>query len=234
MGYVADFCPVCRNVTQFLVQEVGLAGHVHNVSIGNGDLQGYQRDCLICSTFYEADYLRYATFSQNILPLEELIRKTFPNLHDALTSWLSLEKTLKHTPSTLSASERQELILEPFLALSPKAEKYLQQANFDIGGTLALAAMVALGLLGKYLGSILEMKEQEAGSFFVMLGLIPVIWQVKQADRRFVKHQIAPMLVKTLLPLKPTEFELQSVIDQLRQGNYKLGAKLKIKDLLPK
>lgn len=35
VGYVADFCPICRDVRRFMMQEILLAGHVYGLTVGD-------------------------------------------------------------------------------------------------------------------------------------------------------------------------------------------------------
>jgi len=55
LGYVADFCPLCREPKPFLLQRIGMAGHVYYISAGEGELVGFHRTCQTCKTAFTAD-----------------------------------------------------------------------------------------------------------------------------------------------------------------------------------
>src|SRR5258705_351547 len=66
LGYVADFCPICRSPQAFEVQSVGVASHVYYVSFGKGALAGYQRKCCDCGVTLDAKPTNYATISDHL------------------------------------------------------------------------------------------------------------------------------------------------------------------------
>jgi len=45
LGYVADFCPICRDINPFLVSSVGVAEHIYYLPIGKGELISHIAEC---------------------------------------------------------------------------------------------------------------------------------------------------------------------------------------------
>lgn len=235
LGYVGHFCPICRAPRQFEVQRVGLAGHVYYITSGDGDLVRHERTCQECHTAVETDPAIYASFSKGLLPLAELTAKTYPNFANDLKDRLELEEKVRTTPAFLTPNERSGLIQQPFVLLSPKVEARLASFHFDVPmvlytiGAIFLAPML-IGVLGAILPASVPPEYPVLAVGALALGI--VIWQAIGTSRRFVNKQILPTLAKCLRPLKPTEAEMQGVLNELKKYKHKLGSKLKIGDLM--
>ena len=48
LGYVCDFCPVCRGLRAFKLVRTGISGHVYGISFSEGMLACYLIECLNC------------------------------------------------------------------------------------------------------------------------------------------------------------------------------------------
>jgi hypothetical protein len=232
LGHVADFCPICRTPKPFTLKRVGSAGHVYYISSGQGELVGYERTCQECGTSLQTEPTTYASISKNTVPLAELTRQTFPNLDQMLEARLALEEKVQHAPSSLSQEERYALIRSPFLILSPKVEKRFASTHIDKEIGFALIGALVLMMAGPALGHILAPDSEGAVLLTSLsLGFLMVVWQGIGAGGRFMRRQIVPVLAKCLLPLRPSDDELKSVLAELKQLRHKMGSKLKLADL---
>ncbi len=135
LGYVADFCPICAGVRPFSLERVGMAGHVYYISAGEGDLVGYQLNCLDCNILMNGDPQRYAAFAPQPESTLKLIDKTFPNIAQFQQARLSLEHQIRTALPSVPADTRRSLIIEPFLLLSPKVVKRFSETHFEMGRT---------------------------------------------------------------------------------------------------
>jgi hypothetical protein len=124
LGYVADFCPLCRDVRAFELVRVGLAGHVYYLTLSEGELVGYERTCMQCRTVLNAQPDRYAHINYRAQPPGELAPITFPKLKEFWAARLGVERELKSVFGKVSPEDRQTLIREPFILLSPKVEEH--------------------------------------------------------------------------------------------------------------
>jgi hypothetical protein len=135
LGYVADFCPICVGARPFSLERIGMAGHVYYITAGDGDLVGYQRNCLDCNILLKADPDRYAAFAKKAEPVPALIKQTFPKLVEFHKNRLVLEHQVRTALSTLSEETRRSLMMEPFHLLAPKVVKYFATNHMEMGKT---------------------------------------------------------------------------------------------------
>jgi hypothetical protein len=233
MGYVADFCSICRAPKPFELRRVGSAGHVYYVSVGEGQLVGYERLCQECKTAFRADPTVYASISKASTPLADLTKQTFPNIDEVLRERLALEKKIKDAPMSLSADERHVLIRNPFLLMSPKVEKRFASIHIDMEVGLSLVAAATLVFVVQAVTRAVAPDAVDKSALVsLVLGILLVAWQGSSSGRRFMVRKVIPVLATTIRPLKPTEDELKSVLAELSRLKHKIGTKLKLADLL--
>ena len=131
LGYAADFCPICACARPFAITRVGSAGHLYYIAVGDGDLVGYERACMVCTVPFKAEPSQYAELATRISPIQELGKQTFPNLAQAHRERLAIEQAIKLDPTMLSATDRLTLILEPFMLLSVKVSERFENSAFS-------------------------------------------------------------------------------------------------------
>lgn len=132
LGYVADFCPICISARPFVLERVGAAKHILNLSIGGGELVDNQRVCLHCATAFRADPQQYAAVAKNLDTIEPLTLETFPTLAQAHSPRLALEQQVLAAPDGIAPDTRAKLLLEPFTLLSPRVVKRFESAHFEV------------------------------------------------------------------------------------------------------
>ncbi|KQZ34174.1 hypothetical protein [Duganella sp. Root1480D1] len=228
LGYVADFCGVCRVPRAFRMTRLGSVGHVYYISFGEGNLVGHERACTSCGAFSEADVNAYAGISKSSGSLESLKRETFPGLDAALEQRLALEVRVQTAPHLLSAEERMGLIFSPFNLLSPKVERHFATMRMDGGVALAIAGGIGLCFLVPAIGGAIS---PEYGPPGFLLGLVAgfglLIWQLLAAGGRFMRKEIVPLLAQSLSPVKPNEAEIERALGEFKRAGHKIGKKLK-------
>ncbi|MBS1198858.1 MAG: hypothetical protein H6R18_2643 [Proteobacteria bacterium] len=232
-GFVADFCPICRNIKGFLLRRIGLAGHLYYISVSDGVLIGHERTCTDCKTTFRADASKYAAISKKSASLDDLRQQTFPNLTTMLSERLALENKVRNSRAFLTPAERKALIEEPFALLSPKVEKKFAAINLDKETSFSiLGAFLLLTIGSAMVRTIAPNHVEESLLAFLVLGIIFVGWQFAISGRRFMRTKIIPVLAKALHPLRPTEIEITLVLSELRLLKHKIGFKLKPADLM--
>ena len=232
LGYVADFCPICRRPRQFMLSRIGLASHVYYVTAGQGELVNHERTCQKCESLFNADPANYQTPSKKMLPTADLMKATFPSLLEVYKDRLELEEKVKKAPNLLTPQERDAMIKIPFHLLSPLVERRLAQTYVDwVAFMVLLGALVFLGIVPAWLGEALPDYEGTVIIVCIIAAMLVVGWQVAIAGNRYVKRRIVPVLGPSLKPLKPTENELKAALAELKADGQKMAAKLKIADL---
>jgi hypothetical protein len=232
LGFVADFCPICRGPRAFELKRVGSASHVYYITAGEGELVGYERVCQECGTALNAEPAAYASVSKVLAPVPELVKQTFPAMQQVLQERLALEEKVQHAPALLSQEERRALIRSPFVLLSPKVEKRFSSTHIDKEVAMSLVAALLLLMFGPALVAAVAPDSSDLAVLVSLaVGVVLVGWQVALSGRRFMRRQVVPVLARSLRPLRPSEQELKTVLDELRTVRNKMGTKLVLSDL---
>ena len=232
LGYVADFCSICRSAQPFSVRRIGMAGHVYYITLGKGVLIGHDRSCLTCKTACATDPALYAAFAKRTGAIGALLGETFPNFAQRWHDRLALEETIRHSPQLLSAEDRAALIREPFLRLSPQVETRFASLHLDKEVGFAIVGAIGMMTFAKPLASRFAPDQTEVALLTaVAFGVALVVWQIANAGQRYMRRAIVPTLITALRPLRPSDSELQAVLAELKRLGHKIGAKLRAKDL---
>ncbi|MBI3373381.1 MAG: hypothetical protein HY017_16770 [Betaproteobacteria bacterium] len=232
LGYVADFCPICRDLRTFEVTRIGLAGHVYYISFGEGELAGHIRTCTACDIDLNARPENYRELHKEKLAPQQLAPLTFPNWAQAHATRLAVEREISSAFGNLAPQVRQVLIREPFELLSPRVEERFRASHFD--GPTALAILGLFVLL--WIAS--EIAQRFPAVFLVAFGVASIVGlggigvALYQKNGRFFREKIIPPLVAALRPLKPTAAELETVLKEMKSHRHAIGKKLKLKWLL--
>lgn len=241
LGYVADFCPICRKITPFKLFRLGMAGHIYYIALGQGELVAHEIQCMDCMNSRRVDVMKYATFEKGLGScIETLEQATFPKLRSVNLERLTTEEKIKRKKiSELSDSERKEFLLEPFLYLYPAVEKrYSASTQFDgksgLGCIATLLVPFFILVIGLSIFDTEKTKDIVAGAAVILFvcGLIYTIIQLALAPKTFMKNQIYPSLVMALAPLNPESQEILTCLAKLNAAGYKIGKKIKADRLI--
>ena len=239
LGYVADFCFLCRGPRAFKLIRNGSVGHVYYISFGEGKLVGYERTCTECGERFAADITTYSNVAEALVPVDELKHSTYPNFDSVMQERIELEKRVQKSPDSLSASERYALIKAPFLLLASKVEtQFSSPTKTDWRTGLALFAAIVLPFLAGFAVCQLESPSPDrvdhcliaAGAAF-FVGIAFTAWQIVLSNRRFISREVVPVLAKSLAPLHPSEAEITNVLDELKRLRLKMASKLTTAEL---
>lgn len=234
LGYVTDFCPICRCVQPFEINNILIKEHLYYISMGSGQNVGSSLICRCCSVQLSARRERYPAISQKMIPFDELLSKTRPDWDEADEKRFLIEKQLKEAPRLITPRQRAELILEPFLILAPKVENDLGATRLDRKAIiLFLIAFISTPFFFMIYDSLWP--EDSGLTGFVVFFLAIFILVICQIDlvryRYFLKH-VYPVIAKSLLPLRPEEKEIQSAIDLLATQHLKVGTFASVSEIL--
>lgn len=236
LGFVADYCSVCRDLRTFQVKRIGSASHVYYISFGEGDLVGYERICGVCSTPFETAPDTYSGMSKDSRPATELVSETFPNYYKVYDDVIARERKVRDTPSLLTPAERKARMREPFVIIAPLAQQKLSSIQVDWRVVAAVFSFLpifwALGAVAKLTNGPYQ---DDPSPSFMIAGLALwaglIIWQIVMSSRRYLQKHAVPPIAAALAPLKPTESEINRVIEELKVAKLKL-ARIRAADLL--
>lgn len=232
LGYVADFCHTCRQPQPFILKRIGSAGHIYYISFSSGNLLGFERTCQKCKNSFAAEPTHYATVSKKSAELEELTALTYPNLREVMKNQIALEEQIRNDGTSFSPDERHALILERMFSFAGKVEQRFSATHLDKEIGFAIIAAVLITVFVPEL--IRHFQSEDAPlttPFFGVLGLILVGWQIAVSGRRFMNRQVLPYLANALLPLVPSDAELEHAVTELKRRQLKIGKKLNLQDL---
>ena len=237
LGWVAEFCPICRTVRACQLIRVGLVSHIYFVGFGDGKLVGFQVECSECKTRIGTQETRHHSIERkNLGDLATLVAATFPNLPEILGERLATEKQLREDPSTITAELRRKLIAEPFSILNPEVESRQQQTQFDkpaAFGCLGTAVVTAAGIFGfTYVPKRWDDLAGYALLSLVGIGIIYTIVQLALVNRRHYRELTLPRLVRALQPIKPNAGELEAAILHCREMGMKIGKQVRVQDVV--
>lgn len=227
IGYVADYCPICRGLRSFKVKRVGAVPHIYYFSLGReGDLVGYTRTCAGCNIDLDARPDLYLGIHPHMLPPEELAAATNPDWRLVHAERLKLEATFAADPAALTPQQRAMLLQEPVALLAPKAEERFRSSHFDRRTFGMLLGMVVLVALAAALGNAFPGAKDTLMTGAVLAGIAGVAWQAAQIKHRWFREVIFPTLVPALRPLRPTPQEIEALLRESRRRGEQFGRKL--------
>jgi len=238
LGYVADFCPICREVRAFRLIRVGLVGHLYYISIGAGKLVGHVIRCEECGVDFETDLTRYASIEKKRpLHFSNLVPATFPNFEVAYAAELAQEDQIRRAPRALPPGERQELLIAPFRHLhGAVAARYAGGLQLDKQASLGCLAtsVLVLGLfaLATYLKGVQSDNILIAIVSVICIGTLYALVQTILARGRFLRARIIPPLARALDRLQPDEAELLECLKRCREIGWTIGSKVKARQIL--
>ncbi len=233
LGYVADFCPICREPRGFRMRGVSLVPHLWYIPTGFGEFVGNERRCLDCGVDFNGDPARYASMSKKSGSFGQLKKLTYPSFDEAQRGRLDLEKAIRENPASIGARDRQLLIRQPLELLSPRVESRMRKMHMDrdVGLTFVAAWMLVwagMALASRFLPDSIDVVTLT----LLAMAAVAVIVQLALVNRRYMRRDIAPLLVRCLAPLKPGRREIEAAVADMKAARHKIGTKLSVDHLM--
>jgi hypothetical protein len=227
IGYVADFCVVCRELRSFRLSRLGLASHLYGISVTNGRLIGYYIECVHCKTRQPTELERYREpiiksikFSELKTPetFVYLTKSTFPTIAEFHKRRLVLEADIKNNTHLATPAERAMLLREPFEVLDVAARTKLLNTSLDLQFVGWIFAVVSLAFLLTWLVGDYEWQDEIfMVSFWIAVAVIACIFlfiQARFATSRMLKRDFFARIATTLYQLRPTKAELRYMLEK--------------------
>jgi hypothetical protein len=233
MGYVADFCPVCRGPRPFQLSRVAMASHVFYIPLREEMAVAHHRICGECGVQLKANLDAYESIFKRRANIETLCEKTYPRLLDICAERFRNENKVAPVPDTLTTEERVALIKQSIMLMSQVVEQRFSSTRLDKETWLALiGTVIAVFATRQVTESIAPDLVSSVFRTLLVGGALVILWTFVTASRRFVARKVVPPLSNALKPLQPTLSEINAVLLELKSMRYKIGSKLRPEDLL--
>jgi hypothetical protein len=225
IGYVADFCPMCRGPQSFLMNSVSAYKHVYFVPVSDRD-SGFERVCQGCKIRYAGTPKYYKASKARPRSVQDIVQSSFPSFNEVFADRLRIEDAVRNDPVKLPQNIRAALLRQPFNVVSPLVQaRFRGQSRLDLHTAMALV----FAIVGVVIASAIARTwwpDDEGVAVLVAggIGILYFLWCLMTEPRRYLKRFIAPLLAKTLHPLQPTEAELAGVLAELKQSKQRLSA----------
>lgn len=235
LGFVADYCIICRQIQPFYVKEVGMVSHVYWIPHGAVDVLGHIGICEVCGISMGMDRKTYKGFAPDCdSGIEQLIDDTYPTIRQDLRERLELYERAKRCTAISSEDARESVILEPFIILAP-----LVQEKYGIDVALAPAAIVScictiiLPIVLLVIGGVTKENIWLVLSGTSFVSGIVITWLFQNRRRRsFFQTSILPALVHSLRELNPKIQEIDSALKICAAHRLKIGTKFRSQNVL--
>jgi hypothetical protein len=124
LGYVADYCRICRGVTPHEVSEQMASSQVLFFVLEPEALAGHTQVCEGCETVSRCKTTQFTAFQES--PggsIEALIAATFPNVREFYGEQLRVDEKIASGSDDVDPATRQRLIMEVFGMSEPHFRK---------------------------------------------------------------------------------------------------------------
>jgi hypothetical protein len=233
IGWVADFCPNCREVRAFELLRVGVAQHFYFVSASEGQLARHHLRCGTCNVRLLADPSHYAgTERRQPKELQKLVAATCPMVYERYAEPLSQAKKFRDQPKEIPQETRGELLFTSFRLFNPMVEhRHANWSDFDkysgSGCLLTIAIMIVFFNRSCHYTGDTALGLIEAGFISMLIGLIVTLVLAMFGPSRYVKSCIIPGLVSGILQFDPSPDEVSQVVKRTRSLGFRIGKMVK-------
>lgn len=228
IGWVADLCPICRDLRAFEVNELRRVARVYFVPLGRGSLEGCEITCVDCQSVMEAPEEGYEAVSNRRRDPAQLVSMTNPGLLDRAEDWF--ERQHKVAKGSLDKAERTREIVTVLRALDHMAWVRSRGGPEELLTALCIIVffVVLIGTVMTWAGSPtwrIVFAVTAAGMLAISTTLV-LTHRSMAAGRHLL-----PRLVRALEPLEPTQDEIDAALmlaqrQGLRIGRYVTGRRV--------
>jgi hypothetical protein len=217
------------------VEQIESVPHIYYIPLGSAKIHGHTKSCEECKIAFDAgfeDAMQCSRVRGN--DLAELIASSHPQIEKECSARLELEQKVK--ARKLTPSERESLILEPFLLLNPVLEQRTSQIYFDKVSGLSCVATIAIPLAVFWMGraGMFHVSDDSfATMVFGLAGLLAVfaLGALATDRQRFCRRMIIPNLARALFPLDPSPEEIEEALAKLQTMGWAIGKRIKAADV---
>ena len=232
IGYVADFCPMCRGPQAFLMHSFSTHRHLYFVPVGDTS-SGFERACQGCKLTFSGTPKFWKASKDKPRNVQDILQTSFPSFDEVFAERLRIEEAVRKDPTKLPQNVRAGLLRQPFSVISPLVQARFSTTRVDLHSVLALVLAVAGAIVMSWIAE--QMHSDYEGTIFLVaggLGLAYFLWSLAREPKRYLKGFITQHLARTLSPLQPTEAEIADVLADFKRSKHRLGKHLSASHLM--
>jgi len=209
--------------------------HVYYIPLESGKEVGHQARCMDCGIKLSIDISEFSGVEKSEPgDIITLMNQTRPTLSEDYRERLNIERKLLR-PNSLGLDEekRFKLLLEPFQLVQPLFLDHYEETKIDRQTGAGCIGTVLVGLV------LLIALDFEAGSLgaqvafsIVGLGFLYTVVAATTIDHRHLNRWVIPTLARSLRRLRPTQIELEQILEVMIQDVSKHFRKIKAKKVL--
>ena len=178
MGFVFEFCPVCRCGTKHTIINSYLVSHIYYIPTWRKKYNYSEKTCLTCNTgslIEQYSFERTIKKNKHIQSLDMLKKETFPDFDEVYNKRLKIEKEMKI--KILSQDEKRFFIDEIFQYLSFDVEKKLKSTPLDLTILFGFFGSFIVSLsIGFVISYVLALKQSESEGMYAVLVLMAIAY----------------------------------------------------------
>lgn len=237
-GFVADFCPMCREMLTVRLIEFRRAPHINGIAIGFvlGRSTGFVTECTKCGFRIKTRLERFESVEKRRPEsLDELEQRTNPRARNDFGTRLETERRIRHG-APLPPEKRQAFLREPFRLVRNEIDTdqgiYLRRDQTSLW--IAVSSFVGPIPFVAVASNIENQTVAESlailGFTVFVIGLATTLFRISTRRYRFFRVKLLPMIDRALRPLAPSMTELEETIDWLRETDFKFANRLRASD----
>ncbi len=229
LGYVADYCSVCRSPQAMHAREIREVDHIYWIPDSAGELLAIEVRCSMCKSFLVRATSFYAGFIKEPSFERALRENTTPDLDEYLDERTEIEERL-HT-GDLDRADRMGLIYEIIENLEYIAEKKAT-GGWSESITVVLVVLFIAGLLASSICASGHLTFSLANWLYglTVVLLIVVFYRVTLLPNRVRSRSVMGLLARGLAPIDPSRDELSYVLEHASE--LKLGRSIRVDELI--
>jgi hypothetical protein len=231
LGFVADFCAICRDARPFVAVDVRRVSHLYYVPLGSGQPVLCELTCAECGTIRAVNPGRFTRFERGPCgSIEELTARTRSDADLRLAQRLEIEESVRG--GRVDDDMRGELLAEPIATLHYMIESRLSKdTSQSVSAVIQLAMMVALLSTGVALAAGAAWPISAALVLASAALVATVIYRSVTRRASLGRRLASERVVRSLRPLRPTRAELLRVVEDLAQIGLPVGTWLDPDDI---
>ena len=221
LGWVAEFCPICREIQACELRSLERVFHLYLVPLSRRQI-AEELICTECGYGARIAAKQFRYVAEKRASTHALEASTNDDLRAVIHDRLAFESRLKS--GSLSHEERIDAIAEP-LAL---AQPYIENRARRGGSESMLAVLIFVLMIACVVTAVVILDPQVPNWLKITAGagssglLAVIIYLSATQSRREARRFGLPLVARSLAPLHPRRDEIEQALSKLRESRKKV------------